>query len=152
MGMLFGVHRSCLRPGRKSFRPHAEVMEDRLLLATFTVRNTLDNPNDPNPDSLRYAITQSNLTPGSNDIKFAIPGTGVHTISLTGALPSIMVPVTIDGTTQPGFADTPIIELDGSGAGANADGLTLSVPDITVRGLVINRFSHSGVFVFCATM
>ena len=115
MGMLFGFHRSCLRSCRKSFRPHAEVMEDRLLLATFTVSNTLD---DTNPGSLRYAITQSNSTPGPNLITFAIPGTGVHTISpTTSELPPITKAATIDGTTQPGFAGTPIIELDGSGAG-----------------------------------
>src|SRR6185369_7688644 len=49
-------------------------------------------------------------------------------------------PVIIDGTTQPGFAGMPIIELDGSSAGAFATGLRIVAPNCIVRGLVINRF------------
>ena len=76
-----------------------------MLLTTFTVSNTLD---DTNPGSLRYAITQSNSTPGPNLITFAIPGTGVHTISPTSRrCRRSPARATIDGTTQPVFAGTP---------------------------------------------
>jgi streptogramin lyase len=67
------------------------------------------------------------------------------TISPTSPLPTITHPVTIDGTTQPGFVGTPIIELNGASAGPSASGLTIDAGNSTVRGLVINRFSLSGI-------
>ena len=150
MGMHFGVHRSCHRPFRTSLRPHVEVMEDRLLLTTFTVSNTLD---DTNPGSLRYAITQSNSTPGPNLITFAIPGTGVHTISPTTTLPPITAPVSIDGYSQTGASrnsnmlsdgDNAVLNIVLSGPGVDphsqAAGLEIDARDVTVQGLVINKF------------
>src|SRR5207249_1156863 len=38
-----------------------------------------------------------------------------------------------------------LIEIDGAGAGAGVDGLTLSAASSTVQGLVINRFTGAGV-------
>ena len=52
-------------------------------------------------------------------------------------------PVLIDGASQPGFAGSPLVELDGSAAGG--DGLTVSAGTSEIRGLVINRFAGSGV-------
>ena len=52
--------------------------------------------------------------------------------------------MTIDGTTQPGFAGTPIIELDGTNAGGGANGLFITAGNSVVRGLVINRFGTGG--------
>ena len=49
-------------------------------------------------------------------------------------------PVIIDGTTQPGYGGTPIIEIDGSNAGLGSNGLRISAGGSTVMGLVINRF------------
>ena len=48
----------------------------------------------------------------------------------------------IDGTTQPGFNGTPIVELDG--ASRLRQRAHPSGGGITVRGLVINRFQFSG--------
>ena len=62
-----------------------------------------------------------------------------------GPLPTITVPVVIDGTTQPGFAGSPIIELDGANLGNWGDGLQISAGHSTVRGLVINRFGLDGI-------
>ena len=69
------------------------------------------------------------------------------TITPTSSLPLITRPVTIDGTTQPGFAGTPIIELDGASAGTGVNGLTIedSGAGSTVRGLVIDRFNGNGI-------
>ncbi len=111
------------------------------LLSTFTVINT----NDGGPGSLRDAIDTANGTTGADTIDFNIPGAGAHTIQPASALPTITDPVTIDGTTQPGYAGTPIIELDGTNAGAFQDGLRISAGSSTVRGLVINRFKHDGI-------
>ncbi len=55
----------------------------------------------------------------------------------------VTAPVTIDATTQPGYAGTPLIELDGTSAGSQGTGLWLNsgaAGSSTVRGLVINRF------------
>jgi titin len=72
-------------------------------------------------------------------IDFNIPGAGVHTITPASALPTITDRVTIDGTTQPGFTGSPIIELNGAIAGP-ASGLYIVAGSSVVRGLVINRF------------
>lgn len=116
------------------------------LLLTYTVINT----DDSGLGSLRNAIDLVNASLGVFDtINFNIAGAGPHTINLASALPAIIDAVTIDGTTQPGFAGTPIIELNGASAGAGADGLVLDAGSSgsTIRGLVINRFVDKGIFI-----
>src|SRR5690348_2511157 len=91
-----------VRNPRKPARPRLEVMEDRLLLTTYQVTNTLD---DGSPGSLRWAIGQTNGGPGGDSITFSIgSGTGVRTIAVTSALPAITVPVTIDATLGADYA------------------------------------------------
>src|SRR5437660_1688836 len=89
--------------------------------STFTV-NTADDHNDGVCNaadcSLREAINAVNAGAGGDVISFNIPGAGVHTINLTGGLPTLIRTVTIDGATPPSFSGTPLIELNGSGAGA----------------------------------
>ena len=52
-------------------RPRVELMEDRTLLSTFLVNNTVDS----GPGSLRQAILDSNAVTGTtNTIDFEIPG------------------------------------------------------------------------------
>jgi len=107
--------------------------------ATFTVTVTSDG----GPGSLRQAILDANGNAGGDTIDFDIAPPGVHTIQPSSPLPAIIDTVIIDGTTQPGFAGTPVIEIDGSAAGAPANGLTLSDHlSSTIRGLVINRFQE----------
>ena len=53
--------------------------------------------------------------------------------------------MTIDGTTQPGFVAAPLIELNGTSAGATANGLTIAGGNSTVRGLAIDRFGGDGI-------
>jgi hypothetical protein len=47
-------------------------------------------------------------------------------ISVLSALPSITVPVTIDGTSQPGCSGAMLIDLDGTSTGSGIDGLVLA--------------------------
>lgn len=101
--------------------------------------------NDTGPGSLRQAIMSANAASDTDTITFNIPGPGPLTIALQSALPAITNAVTIDGTTQPGFSSAPLVELNGASAGAGVNGLTLSGPSNTIRGLVINRFSGSGI-------
>jgi len=115
------------------------------LATTFTVTNT----NDSGPGSLRQAITDANATPDLDTINFSI-GSGVQTInvgSTTGlALPIITSPLTIDGTTQPGYPGSPLIELNGaSAAGGGANGLYIAAGSSTIKALVINRFGGLGI-------
>jgi len=107
--------------------------------ATFTVTNV----NDSGPGSLRQAILDANSNDGADLINFSI-GTGARTISPLSSLPSIVGRVTIDGTTQPGYPGTPIIEIEGSQAGTTS-GLIIFAGFSTIRGLVINRFSGDGI-------
>ncbi len=105
------------------------------LAATLAVTNTADS----GAGSLRQAILDSNGSVGTLDtIAFAI-GSGVQTITPLSALPTITDPVVIDGTTQPGFAGIPLVELDGSTAAGT--GLMITAGSSTVRGLVINRWA-----------
>jgi uncharacterized repeat protein (TIGR01451 family) len=108
---------------------------------TFVVTNT----NDSGPGSLRQAIIDANNNPDPDTINFNIPGAGPHTIILASALDPITSPLTINGASQPGFAGTPVIELNGISAGPAADGLNIAAGNSVVRGLVINRFSGNGI-------
>src|SRR6185369_5293296 len=62
-------------------------------------------------------------------------------------LPEITDKIVIDGTTQPGYAGAPLIELDGSSFGFNGgDGLVIKASGSTVRGLSIGNFgSGNGI-------
>ena len=50
----------------------------------------------------------------------------------------------IDGTTQPGYAGTPLIEISGENAGSTA-GLFVNTSNTVIRGLAINRFAFAGI-------
>jgi CSLREA domain-containing protein len=102
--------------------------------ATITVNSNADTVANDGVCTLREAIVAANTDTasgamagecaagsGTDTIVFAIPGAGVHTITLTGALPNITTPMTIDGYTQ-------------SGASAN----TLAVGDNAVLQIEIN--------------
>lgn len=92
--------------------------------ATFTVLNT----HSAGADIIAFAITDAALT-----------------IVPTNALPVITDAVILDATTQPGFSNAPIVELNGVSAGAAADGLSVAAGNCIVRGLVINRFLGDGI-------
>ncbi len=118
-------------------------MKDRTLLSSFLVSNT----HDSGPGSLRQAILASNTaTGGTNTIDFAIPGTGIQTITPLSPLPTITNPVLIDGTSQPGFAGTPLIDgTAGFPVGTDPTGLTVAnlngQPDLLVADTGSNDVS-----------
>ena len=117
--------------------------------STFVVTNT----NSSGAGSLGQAILDANNNLGPDVINFNIPGSGVHTISLTNQLPPLTDPVTIDGYTQPGASPNTLavgndakllIELSGALANS-AYGLRLTGGNSTIRGLIINRFNFQGI-------
>jgi CSLREA domain-containing protein len=108
--------------------------------------NTTQDPGDGTCTvghcSLREAISAANVTTEPDVINFAI-GSGMQTIQPTSAL-VISAPVEIDGTSQPGYADAPIIEISGLLAPAGSTGLNLTGgTGSTIRGLVLNRWQTS---------
>ncbi len=110
--------------------------------AAFPVTSTADS----GAGSFRQAILDANARPGKDSIVFALAGgAGPLSISPLGPLPTITDSVVIDATTQPGYAGRPLVELDGSNAGAAANGLTLTAGNSVVKGLVIRRFGSAGV-------
>jgi parallel beta-helix repeat protein len=106
----------------------------------------VSNTNDSGAGSLRQAILDSNATNSLDTITFQISGSGVHTITPLTPLPPLTDPVVLDGTTQPGYAGQPLVELNGASAGNNA-GLRVLAGGSTISGLVINRFGGSGIQV-----
>jgi len=97
---------------------------------TYTVTNT----NDSGAGSLHQAMLDANVHIGADTISFNVPGSGVHTIAIATDLPTITDPVVIDGTTQPGYAGNPLIEL----STATGHGLVITGGNSTLRGLVLN--------------
>ncbi len=102
------------------------------------------NANNHGAGSLRDAIVNANATIGKDTIVFNIPGPGVKTITLISALPEITDAVVIDATTQPGYAGTPLIEIDGLAIiDSFSNGLTIKAGGSTVRGLAIGNVRNS---------
>lgn len=131
----------------------------------FAVNFAVNSTNDPGTGvcdaaecTLREAIVAANTNPGPDSISFAIPGTVLHTITPSTALPDITDGLTIDGYTQDGASPNTLavgnnavlnIELNGHNAGSFGAGLSFreGSSNSTVRGLVIRDFQANGIQV-----
>jgi len=96
--------------------------------------------------TLRGAIQEANTHEGADAIKFRI-ATGPKVIKPKTAFPVIVDNTTLDATTQPGYAGTPLIHIDGSDAGEGADGLVLAGDKGVVRGVAVTDFGGIGVVI-----
>jgi hypothetical protein len=126
--------------------------------ATFTVDDVGDGADatlngtcsdSSNNCTLRAAIQEADNTTAKDVINFDI-GTGVQTITPDSALPQIDQPVVIDGTTQPGYSGSPIIEISGDDLAAAANGLSLNTNNSVIKGLIVNGFdigSGTGIYI-----
>src|SRR4051812_9773121 len=102
-----------------------------LSAATFTITNL----NDSGPGSLRWAIEQSNATPGADTISGSAPG---GTIRPASPLPAITDPVSIS------FHYNSII--DGTNAG-DADGLVIDAASVSITFLRVANFRGDGIVI-----
>jgi hypothetical protein len=148
-----------------------------LAIITFTVNRTTTESDASTADgvcdfdlstagnqcTLKAAIQQANANanPTETDlIRFNIPGdtTKVKTITPISELPALTQSVIIDGYAQPGSQENirvkgainaaPKVQLNGSTVGLDADGLIIQgASNITIRGLIINCFDRSGIFL-----
>ena len=109
----------------------------RVAAATFTVTSSVAT----GPGSLAQAILDANANPGPDIIAFDIADPFGRTISTVG-IPDITEAVTIDGTTQSGYAGTPLIQLGGD-AGSSVV-FNLTVGQCVLRGLAFRQstFNH----------
>ena len=124
----------------------------------FLVTTTKDDNTKTIQGSLRQAILNAEASPGTTPdaITFQIPvsdpgyssTTKTWTISLAASLPTITVPVLLDGTSQPGYSGTPVVQIQG--ASSLGDGLELAKGSdgSTVRGLDLYDFgSGAGIHI-----
>jgi hypothetical protein len=143
------------------------------VLPVFRVTNT----NNSGTGSLRQAIVNANNAVGGAVVRFAIPTTDPNFVDVDGFLndqfpnadddpdaarirPLSPLPalnnstggILIDGTSQTAFVGNlndfgPEVVLDGSLAGAAANGLDLRSAYNEVRGLAVGNFTDSGVLL-----
>ena len=113
---------------------------------TASIESLLNDRGTDGFISLREAILATNNTSNAaapDRIHFNIAGAGVRTINIAAELPYMTDAVIIDGTTQGGFAGTPLIELAATGpVGTVHEGLYLDTGSwgSTIKGLIINGF------------
>lgn len=119
-------------------KPQRKTVSLQSVGTVFMVTTTSDTGNG----SLRKALTDANTNPGLDMVSFNISPAGPQTITPLSKLPNIIDPVIIDGTTQPGFVDKPMIEINCSSIGS-FQALDIYAGGSTVRGLVINRLVGS---------
>lgn len=129
--------------------------------ATLVVNSTSDADNGACTlavCTLRDAINAANALTDTDTISFSGLTSCPCTINvgatagptLNSNLPSITAPVIIDGTTAPDYATLPVIVVNGSAVtSGTAFGFDLRSGSggTTIKGLVINGFGRSGIWV-----
>ncbi|MBL8140554.1 MAG: CSLREA domain-containing protein [Acidobacteria bacterium] len=95
--------------------------------------------------TLRAAIQEANALAGADTITFSI-ASGLQSITPASALPTISTEIDIDATTQPGFVETPLIKVVGTGA-VDSLGFVITGANSSLRGLIIVGFPRTGVQV-----
>jgi len=104
--------------------------------------------------TFRAALQEANAHGPTDEIWFAIPSNdpgrsgGTFTLTPATVFPDLGSSLSVDATTQPGFAGSPIVVLDGSGAAdisSGTDDLLIAGNWVTVRGLVVRDFPDDGI-------
>ncbi len=112
--------------------------------AVYVVTNTSDNVSTAG--SLRWAINQANTNPGFDRVNFNIPGSGIHTITLTNDRLVVLETVDINALTQPGYSGSPLIYINVNGY--NEAFLVSGARMVGIQGFTINNFSQNGFTIW----
>lgn len=130
-------------PGHTIFASAASLTSATSEPFEFFSETTVINTNDNGNGSLRQAIIAGNIDfVDSEIISFNIQSPPPYVIETT-ELPPINRTVVVDGTTQPGYSGTPIIEIRSSQPGNFDDGIVLSTDSGGVKGLVLTGFERA---------
>jgi parallel beta-helix repeat protein len=105
---------------------------------TFTVTNT----NDSGPGSLRQAILDASAA-GGGTVAFNLSPTPAK-IMLQSLLSTINYGTVVDGTTQPGYAGKPLVEIDGSLLPAITTAINVNG---TLKGVAVGNCTYRAVSV-----
>lgn len=133
-----------------------ESLEERALLAVFTVRVATDNGVQSTTDTLSWAIAEANKFPDeAHHIAFDLAGTQNDTIRVTAPLPPITArKVTIDGldlTLDAQRFPDQLVTLDGdrtsfpNSGGLRYQGSQNGAGFFNVQNIRITRFGGSGI-------
>lgn len=159
---LPAVERPAPLPDLSAYMPEpvVEGLDSTMASATFTVNDLGDaadfdtsdgvcDSDDVTADeqcTLRAAIEQANATTDTDTIKFDVTGIAPFVIAPNTLLPVIARPVIIDGTSQPGFVDVPLISLDGSVGGLDFL-LAITASNSTVMGLHLSQATTVNLYL-----
>jgi hypothetical protein len=121
--------------------------------------NVVTTTADAGPGSLRAALYYATDNSGAI-VRFNIPtndpgfSNGVFNIHLSGHLPPLVTDGTvIDGGTQPGFTEQPLIVVDGSQLlpeAGTVSGLLIYAANCAVKNLSFTRFNWNGITMLYA--
>ncbi|MFL6246259.1 MAG: IPT/TIG domain-containing protein [Thermoanaerobaculia bacterium] len=105
---------------------------------------TVTSANDSGSGTLRQALDDATNGLCTSPCTILFNLSSAAPIQPLTALPSVNTTVVIDGMSQPGYAGTPLIEINGSLCACNV-GLDVHATGSTVRGLSITGFSVAGL-------
>ena len=142
-------------------------IQNTTLATTFTVTKTSDHAPIGQTGELRWAIQQANVTAGSHQILFNIPGTGPFVIEPVSDMDSITSPVVIDGYSQPGATENTLATGNNAHLQIVISGKNYTTGDAyygygnglffdqgsdgsTLKGVVINGWVNNGLVVYNA--
>ena len=89
--------------------------------------------------SLRAAIEEANASGRPFRIDFAVAGKRAVVLTPTSPFPTFQVPIIVNGGGE--------LEIDGSQAGTDANGLTIAAGGSEVSGVAIHSFSGDGIHI-----
>ena len=134
--------------GRDSFTYKASdgALESNVATVNITHMLYVRNADDAGEGSLRWAVDNANSHVGLDTIRFAIGAGGPQTIQMSSPMSSIVDPVRIDGTSQPGFAGAPIVTLDAAGVG-DQNVVTVAADDCVIQWLTVASAQRTGLLL-----
>jgi len=96
--------------------------------------------------TLRYCIDQANQSLGPHTINFAVAGT-IAISTYANLLPELLQPITIDGTTAPGFSGAPVVIIKGTIGTSGYYGIRIAAANCSLYGLEVSTFPYWGIWV-----